>query len=227
MGLTKFQAKQDNQAVMAEAGFYKGEVDGIWGKQSRAAYAQYLQAEEAMRLPQARRAGFVADAEPALRAAYGPAGDESRLVRVRFPWAARYEGDPVGSCRFHEAVAPVFEAAFRDLWQLAEVLANGGVYFGCKTAQQVVDFWDISNYSGTFNNRPISAGSRPSTHARGLSIDLDAGDNPNLTEERKPNTGGRFNATMPERVLHIFAQHGLKSGGRAWGRDYMHVQATL
>ena len=65
----------------------------------------------------------------------------------------------------------------------------------------------------------MRGGSRISTHAWGIAIDLAPNWNGNLMPW--PTV-----ATMPLEIMEIFAREGWLSAGAFWGRDAMHFQAT-
>jgi hypothetical protein len=65
----------------------------------------------------------------------------------------------------------------------------------------------------------MRGGTRPSTHARGIAIDLAPVWNGNATP-------WPAKATMPLAVMEQFAREGWLPAGAFWGRDAMHFQAT-
>lgn len=189
---------------------YQLVVDGQWGPESKRVYQSFLAETRPKQRAEAIVQGFPRDEVHALiKFAGTPEQAGTRLTRVAFPWKCFYGTKLVASCSIHERVASSLATIFNELWDLSG------------QNQQLIDKWGLSNYDGTYNNRPISGGQRPSTHAFGLAIDLSAETNPNSS-----HTGGRGRATIPEEVIDVFESHGWKSGGRAWGRDYMHFQAT-
>lgn len=73
-----------------------------------------------------------------------------------------------------------------------------------------LDLW-----GGTFNFRPIRGSKRLSTHAFGISIDIDP----------EHNQLGSSQGRMPIWVVAIFERHGWTWGGRFKGRkDFQHFQ---
>lgn len=201
---------KDTQLYLIHKGFNPGKADGLWGRLSKAAYQALLAETQPKQRALAAAAGFPKDEQKSLQAFAGtPEEAETQLVKVAFPWKAFYDGKLVATCNIHKKVASSLAAIFNDLWDLSG------------HNQETIDKWGLSNYDGTYNNRKISGGQRPSCHAYGLAIDLSAESNPNSS-----SYGGRGRATIPEEVIDVFEKHGWKSGGRAWGRDYMHFQAT-
>ena len=77
-------------------------------------------------------------------------------------------------------------------------------------------------FAGMFNFRRIRGANRLSTHAWGISIDIDSQKNP----QGKPHDESK--GMMPMAVVKIFEAEGWKWGGRFGGKrvDCMHFQAT-
>jgi len=174
-------------------------ADGFWGPKSITACQAYLRALFPRPHPwpwadQRSLSGF-----------YGPAGDESRLVSISFPFPMFYEGRLCRTTRCHERVA---ESLLRVLSALGDRYEED---------KKIMD--PGSDYGGCYNNRVMRGGSLPSLHARGAAIDLDADDNGN----RVP---WPVAADMPLEVMECFAREGWISAGAFWGRDAMHFQAT-
>jgi hypothetical protein len=200
----------DVQKYLKAQGYNPGPLDGLWGPKSKRAYELFLESRIVKQRRAAIEAGFPKDSPTALVAYYGrPSEIEDQLVRVAFPWKCYYDGRPKPTCRIHPKLEASLTEVFADLWDLSG------------RDQRVIDYWDLSNFSGDYANRNIAGSNRISCHAMGAALDFDAEDNPNST-----SSGGRARATMPEEVIDVFEAHGWKSGGRSWGRDYMHFQAT-
>jgi peptidoglycan L-alanyl-D-glutamate endopeptidase CwlK len=77
-------------------------------------------------------------------------------------------------------------------------------------------------FAGCFEFRKIAGANRLSTHAWGVSIDLDSENNPQSTPHDESK------GMMPLAVVSIFEAEGWKWGGRFKGKrvDCMHFEAT-
>lgn len=75
--------------------------------------------------------------------------------------------------------------------------------------------WHV--YGGCHNYREKRGGSTLSTHAWGIAIDV----NPNENTLRSATT------SFSGLAVDIMESWGFLSGGRAWGRDWMHFQAAI
>lgn len=146
------------------------------------------------------------DDTKSLTAFYGRPGTESNLVMVKPPWQMTYEGKPVKGVRIHRKCAESLKRVFDDI------------------AEQVDNDWSrlppgAVKFSGSYNNRTARGSSRPSTHAFGCSIDLDAEDNPMNRRGDKGN--------MSPIVIRAFKREGWDWGGD-WRslKDPMHFQAA-
>lgn len=169
--------------------------DGAWGPKSRAACQGYLSALMPSPNP------WPPQDEASLSKYYGDAGDEDYLVRLPVGGlGVAYDGQAVSGIRCHKRVAH----------SLGKVLAA----IAASPHRGV-----LAHYAGCYNLRLMRGGTRPSTHARGIAIDLAPVWNANATPW--PDK-----ATMPLEVMEQFAREGWLPAGAFWGRDAMHFQAT-
>lgn len=106
----------------------------------------------------------------------------------------------------HELIADRLIAVF------TEILAVYGI--------EKIKELQLDDFGGCFNYRLMRGGTRLSTHAWGVSIDLDP--DRNLLKETAKTA--RF--AMPEYkpMIDIFYKHGFQSLGREQNRDWMHFQ---
>lgn len=72
-------------------------------------------------------------------------------------------------------------------------------------------------YGGSHNYRPTTSGGRLSTHSWAAAVDM----NPN------ENTFHKKTTTFSDLAIDIMEKWGFLSGGRAWGKDWMHFQASI
>ncbi len=192
------------QMFLYRQGFDPGPFDGVWGELSELAYANWRS-----RMANTAPNRWPADNERALTEFYGPAGDVP-LVQCRPAYPLRLSWDLTTRIEHfvcHEKVRDSLERIFR----------------------QIADLYDddldrirharMDRFGGCYNNRPRKGNlRRPSLHARGAAIDLDP--------EHNQFRWNREHAAMPEEIIDIFEAEGWLSGGRSWGYDFMHFQAT-
>ena len=136
---------------------------------------------------------------------YGQPGDESKLVRFTFPYSMKLYGDTqIKTHRCHELVKP-------DLEAILETARD-------ELGMEFIRKHHLDHYDGCYNYRKMRGGSSMSRHSWGIAIDIAAQYNGNRVT--KPR------AEMPAEFIEIFQRFGWKSGGAAWGRDFMHFQRT-
>jgi len=75
--------------------------------------------------------------------------------------------------------------------------------------------WSV--YGGVHNFREKRGGSTLSTHAWGIAIDICPNE----------NTLSSSSTTFSALAIDIMEKWGFLSGGRAWGKDWMHFQACI
>lgn len=75
--------------------------------------------------------------------------------------------------------------------------------------------WHV--YGGSHNYRTKTGGSSLSTHAWAVAVDI----NPEENYYAKTTT------TFSDSAINIMEKWGFLSGGRAWGKDWMHFQAVI
>lgn len=199
------------QQYLADRGFNPGPIDGWWGPKTQKAYTAFLTSRRPFQRRKAIDADFPTQDMASLYRHYGDPEDIAHiLVPVEFPWKALlYDGPkqwPDNAVRVHPKLKTSLEGVFAELW------AKAG------EKQEVISAWGMDRFFGCYVNRNKRAGSTKSLHAFGAALDFDA--------NRNPFKAGRAFAHMPEQVLDVWENHGWLSGGRAWGYDYMHVQAT-
>lgn len=128
---------------------------------------------------------------------------ETRLYSRSGSLLKSYIGDSRLDHRTHKMVSSRLENA------LAEIFATLG------QAQFEKEGWHV--YGGSHNYRPTTSGGRLSTHAWACAIDM----NPNENEFAKTTT------TFSDKAIDTMEKWGFLSGGRAWGKDWMHFQAAI
>lgn len=173
--------------------------DGFWGPKSIAACQAHLRSL----MPKVNP--WPTQDEVSLIRFYGKHGDESNLVSFEFPFPMFYDGKRVLKSRCHKKVK---DSLLRILGEIGNRWGNN---------RGILE--EAEDYGGIYNYRKMRNGSRISTHAWGIAIDLDADDNGNLVP-------WPVVADMPLEIMEAFAREGWLSAGAFWGRDAMHFQAT-
>lgn len=175
--------------------------DGFWGPLSIRACHKYLRDLMDKRY---LVEGFNRPPTPddsSMRGYYGMPGDQSNLVNLDVhDLGLVYDRASVRTVRVHKRAAESLRGALEDV---ASSSSNGVLKF----------------YAGTFNNRPMRGGSRPSKHAWGVAIDLDP--DSNGLRQHWP-----MSADMPFDVMECFARWGWTPAGAFWSRDAMHFERT-
>lgn len=204
------------QSHMAGTGHYGGAIDGWAGSVTQSAFRAMVGSAEKPDHPRpvepdplagTGRIVLPRETNGAMSALYGqPSSSPTYLDWFSFPIPARLYsrgGQTLDRHRCHRLVAPRLTTA------LAEILALLG------RAEYERQGWHV--YGGSHNYRAKRGGSTLSTHAWGIAVDLNPGENGLRTTT----------TTFSEAAIDVMERHGLLSGGRAWGRDWMHFQAAI
>lgn len=112
-------------------------------------------------------------------------------------------GNGLDDHRCHGKIRDRLEAALR------------AVYKALGNAEFERQGWHV--YGGCFNYRKRRGGSTLSTHSWGIAIDINPDENP----------FHGTSTTFSDEAIEIMERHGFLSGGRAWGKDWMHFQAAI
>jgi hypothetical protein len=152
----------------------------------------------------------------AMTAAYGvPSKSPSYLDWFSFPHPSTrlysrtgaqlkdHVGDSRLDHRTHRILAPRLTAALTE------------IYMTLGREQFEKEGWHV--YSGSHNYRPTTGGGRLSTHAWAAAVDFNGNE----------NIFGSTKTTFSNRAIDIMEKWGYLSGGRAWGKDWMHFQAVI
>jgi hypothetical protein len=114
-----------------------------------------------------------------------------------------YQGDSRLDHRTHKLLAR----------RLTNALAE--IYTTLGREQFEKEGWQV--YAGSHDYRPTKSGGRLSTHSWAAAVDM----NPN------ENTFAQTTTTFSATAIDIMESWGFLSGGRAWGKDWMHFQASI
>jgi hypothetical protein len=175
--------------------------DGFWGPKSTIACQRYLYNLMRQRYDLEGENKPPLPDDASMKAYYGQPGSTSNLVSIGVgDFGMQYDHKSVLTVRVHERAAESLHGALKEISE--------------SPSSRILDY-----YAGTFNNRPMRGGSRPSKHAWGVAIDLDP--DSNGLRQHWP-----MSADMPFEVIRIFAKWGWTSAGAFWSRDAMHFERT-
>lgn len=199
-----------------------GVIDGILGTKTNTAILEWVRRGKPQSISKdapaptpvapaegLRRNAWPRDTTPTMRAFYGNPG--SNLVMCNWAYPITYFGKPVTGNRFtcHAKVKDSLERISRKVLET----------YGLKEIQRL----GLDRWAGCYNNRPITNGSRLSTHAWAAAVDWDS--------DRNQFRWGRDRASLahPDCVKwwQIWEAEGWLSLGRARNFDWMHVQAAI
>ena len=224
----------DYQTQLAKLGLYTGVIDGISGPKTIEAIRSFqrlhgaevtgiFQPAQARQLLGAtlptRQADvhrpFPHDDTTSLIAYYGQPGDTSKHTQITLPFAMKLAWldpqDPnanVKKITLHEKCAPAFAAFFEDILN----------HYGVDEIRRLY----LDQYGGSYSNRAIRGGSRPSTHAFAAAIDYA----PQYNQLRWSRAKALFARPEYVPVMSAAARHGLTNLGVVEDFDYMHFQAA-
>ena len=140
---------------------------------------------------------------------YGDPEDTSYARRLVPPFPLYYQGTAVSSIRLHERVIDSMATA------LAQILSHYGL-------AEIERLRINHDYAGSMNKRRMRGGTQWSTHAWGVAIDLNAGEN----QLRWGADRALFAKAEYKAMIDIFEDNGWYSLGRYENRDFMHFQAV-
>ena len=178
--------------------------DGIWGPLSKKACIVYLRGL-------CPSNPWPSDTTPSLITRFGNYGAKDSPERkawmkaniINLPvekYGFKYGGKRVRTIRCHRLVADSLTLVFD------EIVREG---FG----------WIFEEYNGCFEIRDQRGSDKPSRHSWAIAIDF-------LMSTNGFRTKWPQKATMPFKVMCIFAKHGWRSGGACWNLDAMHFDAV-
>jgi hypothetical protein len=135
----------------------------------------------------------------------------ANLVTVFVPWHMFMGTTPIAKIRIHvkcaTSLGEILDRAWRDIGR----------------DQKLADEYGWSQYSGSYNYRPIRGSKRLSMHAFGCAIDFDASHN-----QLHSSATDKIGFTAADPLVKAFEAEGWVWGGRWTGRsDPMHFQAAV
>lgn len=209
------------QTLLAQTGHYLGIIDGWAGPKTLEAFDNFSSDEQRLRkesTPAVDPPGWkiILPHERDLNRFYGSANSlGSYLEWFSFPVSnmrlysrsgaslTDRDGDGRDEHRCHKKVREGLEDALQEIFDT----------LGRERFEK--EGWHV--YSGCFNYRRKRGGSSLSTHSWGIAIDINGAEN--AFQQRT--------TTFSNTALDIMEKHGFLSGGRAWGKDWMHFQAAI
>lgn len=222
------------QQILLNHGLYEGRVDGIFGDKTTAAVMAYqrlnllpitgLVNPALMRMLEGNIIRsrlvdetprpvsiFPSDNTKDLTAFYGAPGTTKFHQRVKLPYKLELAWQPgtfIDTITLHELCAEAFKAVFQGLLN----------HYGLAEIARL----KLDQFGGSYANRLIRGGARPSTHAFACAVDL----NP-LENQLRWNSNKAAFARPQYNALHeCMADYGIVGYGKKYDMDYMHFAAV-
>lgn len=203
------------QVLLNTYGYEAGAVDGYDGHNTKNAFLAYDR-EHRTRVPlktDRSVSGPVGGAWPRqdqLESFYGPAGGSAATAgKVILPIPFKIAWNPsqtISRFSCHEKVAGPLTAIFAEAVE----------HYGEEDFRRL----RLDRFGGCFNDRNMRGGSRKSTHAYGIAVDLD----PINNQLRWTSRRAKFAKAEYEAFWQIVERHGGVSLGREKDFDWMHFQ---
>lgn len=217
------------QDRLTALGLYDGKIDGLIGPKSIEAIKQFQalrghQQTGNLTAAQGRQLigqivpdrqvtpptiAFPHDDPVSMTGYYGRPGENIIQVEVAYRLELAWKpGTFTDHISVNKRCATAFQEMFRRILEM----------YGYEHIREL----HLDQYGGGFNNRPITGGTRPSTHAYGAAIDLDPAHNQLTWDHRK----AAFAKPDYVPLMNIVYDLGLTSLGKRKNYDYMHFQAA-
>lgn len=206
------------QSCLNALGFQAGTVDGYEGHNTKNALESFLHAEGTgtkliIKRPDSQIALGAQVNYPRqrdLEAFYGPAGGPdctAGKVMLPFPFVIAWnKRQRVSRFSCHKLVAEPMTAIFRDAAE----------HYGENRYREL----NLDVFGGCYNFRKMRGGSKLSTHAYGIAVDL----NPEQNRLKWGEDRAQFARPEYQPFWEIVVSHGGVPAGYAWGKDWMHFQ---
>ena len=230
--LTKKQIKF-MQLQLKQMLLYTGSVDGIIGVKTMKAIRQYTKANDqesrgvsvdwaslrkALGLDSLKdresNTEIPVDVQADLIRVYGSVHSiqSHSLVRCRLPYPMKLAWKPsvtISSFSCHKDVKDDLEAIFNDILE----------YYGLEKIKEL----KLDLFGGCYNKRKIRGGSRWSTHAFGIAVDIA----PQYNQLHYNKDKALFARPEYDKYWEIVAKHNFYSLGKEKNYDYMHIQRAI
>lgn len=208
------------QAILAAMGYEPGAIDGLFGHNTREALTAF-HTEQATgakpvlaRVPQAPVPGaaHVWPRQADMERVFGARGSSEATAgqcNLPFPFIIAWNtSQRVSRFSCHRKVAGAFTRIFADAAR----------HYGEARFRQL----RLDRFGGCFNDRAMRGGTRPSTHAYGVAVDLD----PENNQLRWGRDRAAFARSDYDPFWKIVEAAGLVPLGRVANMDWMHFQAA-
>lgn len=203
------------QALLNAKGFEAGVVDGLEGRNTKEAYAQYLSKKLGAPYavpPRVELAVSKSDypRQRDLQSFYGPAGGASCTAgRVQLPTEFLIAWDKKQSIKS-------FACHYKVAGPLMSIFEEAHRHYGTKKFVGL----GLNIFGGCYNYRNMRGGSSLSTHAYGIAVDLD----PENNQLRWGKDRATFAKPVYDPFWAIVESKGAVSLGRTSNMDWMHFQ---
>ncbi len=201
------------QAILADAGFYKLKIDGMPGPATQAAVEKWQDFIQFKRKPLPAKA--VAYQRPTfprqadVRKFYGDPGENQTMLASPYTLYLDWEvSQSIERFSIHEKC---HDAALRAMKRILE-------HYGPADIHRL----GLDQFGGCLNVRKMRNGRTLSMHSWGIAIDWDADRNP----LRATSQTAEFAKPEYAAFLDLWEEEGFISLGRARNYDWMHVQAV-
>ena len=208
------------QTILAAMGYEPGAIDGLWGHNTREALTTFQTEHITGNRPviertperEAPKQSVVWPRQADMPRVFGPPGSSDATAgqcNLPFPFIIAWNtSQRVSRFACHRLVAGAFTRVFADAAR----------HYGEAEFRRL----RLDRFGGCFNNRAMRGGTRPSTHAFGVAVDLD----PENNQLRWGRDRATFARPEYEPFWRIVESEGLVSLGRVANFDWMHFQAA-
>jgi peptidoglycan hydrolase-like protein with peptidoglycan-binding domain len=206
------------QVAAIRAGIQVGEIDGLWGNMTEAAYEKLLKKDSLVyKKPEVsqvvdikkRYNDWPKQDYDSMVKFYGKVGTNQTSLQLPYPMYLAWDKDSVVSkITCHEKVHDSLE----------RILKNTLDHYGIATIKEL----KLDSFGGCLNVRKMRGGSSWSIHSWGAAIDLD----PDRNQLKWDKTRAYFARPEYAPFWKIVEAEGWTSLGKARNYDFMHMQAA-
>lgn len=202
------------QTGLEKLGFSPGAIDGLRGRKTNFAFAQFVASKQKKQLLE--KVSKLQAPSPTTAAKRRVFGTEGKIEIATFtpPYAMEFswDGRTVGKIGCHKLIKTPLENALKELLNTFgyEWIVEHGLHL----------------YAGCFNYRRSRGGRSLSDHAWAIAIDLNPDANGLSTTWNDGKSASNGTKQMPKAAVEIFRKHGFQVGfprSNGTRRDMMHV----